>query len=237
MPQLFGQMVHRAAIVNMLLLLGVTMLALPLASLARAAGPDRPVRIVVLGDSLTAGFGLKPDEAFPVQLARALKQRGAAVEIANAGISGDTTAGGLARLDWAVPDGTDAVILELGANDALSGKPPEQARRNLAEIIKRLKSRGIDVLLAGMRAPRNLGNDYANAFDRIYPELAEANDLILYPFFLTGVALDPKLNLSDGMHPTAEGVGIIVGHMIPKVDELIGRVRARLAATPKPAPG
>lgn len=192
---------------------------------APAAPP--PLRFVVLGDSLTAGFGLKPDEAFPVQLERLLKARGHAVTVANAGVSGDTTAGGLARLDWAVPDGTDAVILELGANDALSGRPPETARANLTAIVERLKARRIDALIAGMRAPRNLGNEYANAFDSIFPDLAEKYGLILYPFFLAGVALDPALNLNDGIHPTAKGIGIIAERMVPSVEQLIARVRAK----------
>lgn len=196
-----------------------------------APGQARPrVKIVALGDSLTAGYGLRPAEAFPIVLQRRLEERGHKIEIVNAGISGDTTAGGLARLDWAVPDGTDAVILELGANDALGGRPPADARRNLDQILTRLKARGIEVLLAGMRAPRNLGNEYANAFDAIYPELARKHDVALYPFFLTGVALDAKLNLPDGIHPTAAGIAVIAERMTPAVEELIRKVEAKTSA-------
>jgi len=181
---------------------------------------------VVLGDSLSAGFGLAGQDALPAKLERALKARGIAAEIANAGVSGDTAAGGLARHDWAVPEGTDAVILELGANDALRGSDPKATRAALDIIIRRLKERHIAVLLAGMLAPRNLGEDFAKAFDPIYPELAAAHDLILYPFILDGVAGDAALNQADGMHPTAAGVDIIVGRMLPKVEELVARAKA-----------
>jgi acyl-CoA thioesterase I len=159
-----------------------------------AFAQERPVRIVVLGDSLSAGFGLGAQDALPAKLARALKVKGLAVEIANAGVSGDTAAGGLARLDWSVPDGTDAVILELGANDALRGADPKATRASLDTTIRRLKERKIAVLLAGMLAPRNLGPDYAKAFDPIYPELAAEHGLILYPFILDGIAGDQALN-------------------------------------------
>jgi acyl-CoA thioesterase-1 len=193
---------------------------------ARAAG--REVRIVALGDSLTAGFGLSRQDAFPAKLEKALRQKGIAVTIENAGVSGDTTSGGLARLDWSVPEGTDAVILELGANDALRGLDPKGARTALETMVKRLKARGIAVLLAGMYAPRNLGPDYAKAFDAIYPELAATYDLILYPFFLDGIAGDRGgLNLPDGLHPTPAGVDVIVKGILPKVEELLARVKAR----------
>lgn len=228
-----SQMGARARLVNNLLALLLSVGLLGFAAAALAQAPARPLRIVALGDSLSAGFGLKPGEAFPDQLQRLLAAKGHQVEITNAGVSGDTTAGGLARLDWAVPEGTDAVILELGANDALSGKPPAQARRNLEAIVQQLKARRIDVLMAGMRAPRSLGNDYANAFDAIFPELAEKHGLIFYPFFLTGVALDPKLNLADGIHPTAKGIGIIAERMLPVAEQLIGRIKARAPAAPK----
>ncbi len=187
---------------------------------------DRPVRIVVLGDSLSAGFGLSAADALPAKLQRALTAKGLAVEIQNAGVSGDTTAGGLARLDWSVPDGTDAVILELGANDALRGSDPKTTRAALDTIIRRLKQRKIAVLLAGMLAPRNLGPDYANAFDAIYPELAAQHGLILYPFILDGVAGEPALNQGDGIHPTAVGVDVMVKGLLPKAEELVARVRA-----------
>ena len=168
--------------------------------LGGAQAADRPVRIVVLGDSLSAGLGLPAQDTLPAKLERALRAKGVAVEIQNAGVSGDTAAGGLARLDWSVPDGTDA-------------------------IIRRLQERRIAVLLAGMLAPRNLGPDYAKAFDPIYPELAAAHSLILYPFIAEGVAGDPALNQPDGIHPTAAGVDVMVSRMLPKVEELIGRLK------------
>lgn len=189
-----------------------------------------PVRVVAFGDSLTAGYGLKPQETFPAKLAAALKSKGLDVSIANAGVSGDTTAAGLARLDWSVPKGTQAVILEFGANDAFRGVAPETAKKNLVEIIARLKARNIEVLLAGMYAPRNLGTDYAAAFDAIFPDLAKKYDLILVPFFLDGVAGIRTLNLPDGIHPTAEGVDIIVKKLLPSVEALIQRVQTRKAS-------
>jgi acyl-CoA thioesterase I len=191
-----------------------------------ALAAERPVHIVMLGDSLTAGFGLAANEAPPARLELALKAKGIAVAIENAGVSGDTAAGGLARLDWSVPDGTDAVILELGANDALRGSDPKATRAALEAIITRLKARRIAILLAGMYAPRNLGPDYVKAFDAIYPELAAAHGLILYPFILEGVAGEKPLNQGDGLHPTAAGVEIMVKGLLPKVEELIQRVRA-----------
>ena len=187
---------------------------------------EAPIRIVALGDSLTAGFGLPVQSTFPTRLEAALKAKGIAVTIENAGVSGDTATGGLARLDWSVPEGTDAVILELGANDALRGLDPKVTRSALETLIQRLKARHIAVLLAGMVAPRNLGADFARAFDPIYPELAAKYDLVLYPFFLDGVATDPALNQGDGLHPTAAGVDVIVARILPKVEELIARVKA-----------
>ena len=197
------------------------------ALIAGAEAAERPVRIVMLGDSLTAGLGLPVQDALPAKLERALKAKGISVEIANAGVSGDTATGGLARLDWSVPDGTDAVILELGANDALRGSDPKTTRAALEAIIKKLKERKIGVLLAGMLAPRNLGPDYATAFDPIYPELAGQHGLIFYPFIAEGVAADAALNQADGIHPTAAGVDIIVARMLPKVEELIAQVRSK----------
>jgi acyl-CoA thioesterase-1 len=188
-----------------------------------AQAADRPLRLVVLGDSLSAGYGLPASAAFPARLERALRAKGTAVEVANAGVSGDTASDGLARLDWSVPEGTDAVILELGANDALRGVDPTVTRRALTAIVRRLKERGILVLLCGMLAPRNLGAEYGRAFDAIYPDLASAESVPLYPFFLDGVATDPKLNLADGMHPTAAGIDIIVDRILPNVQELIAR--------------
>jgi acyl-CoA thioesterase-1 len=192
-----------------------------------AAGPaDQPVRIVVLGDSLVAGFGLPSTQAFPAQLERALRARGHAVEVINAGVSGDTTAGGLQRVGWVLPDHTDAVILELGANDALRGLDPGRAKSNLDRIIAAIKERGAEVLLAGMMAPRNMGQDYVRAFDAIYPELAAKYGILLYPFFLDGVALNAKLNIGDGLHPNEEGVGRITVRILPLVEQLIARVDA-----------
>jgi len=200
---------------------------------AIAAPPGQPLRIVVLGDSLVAGFGIKPSEAFPAQLERALKERGHAVEVINAGVSGDTTAGGLERLRWAVPEHTGAVILELGANDALRGLDPGRAKANLDKIITTLKASGAEVLLAGMLAPRNLGVTYTRAFDAIYPELAAKHGLILYPFFLEGVAMSTKLNLDDGLHPNSRGVAEITKSILPSVEQLIERVRAKPAPATK----
>ena len=195
-----------------------------------ASAAERTVKVVALGDSLTAGYQLPGTAAFPVQLERALKAKGLAVEVANAGVSGDTSSGGLARLDWSVPAGTDAVILELGANDMLRGFDPKVTREALSEIVRRLKARNIEVLLCGMRAAPNLGPDFVQAFDAIYPELAAANDVLLYPFFLEGVVADAKLNIGDGLHPTAEGVARIVSGIVPKVEALLARIRAKPAS-------
>jgi acyl-CoA thioesterase-1 len=197
------------------------------AGAATLEAQDRSMRIVVLGDSLTAGYGLPASAAFPARLEQALRAKGLNVGVANAGVSGDTASDGLARLDWSVPDGTDAVILELGANDALRGIDPAVTRRALETILRRLKQRGIPVLLCGMLAPRNLGTDYGRRFDAIYPELAKAEGVLLYPFFLDGVATNTKLNLPDGLHPTAAGVDVIVAGILPKVEELIARAKAQ----------
>ena len=181
----------------------------------------------MLGDSIAAGFGLPVAEALPAKLEKALKARGLNVTVENAGVSGDTPAGGLARLDWSVGEGTDAVIIELGANDALRGADPRQTRAALDAIIRKLKERKIAVLLAGMMAPRNFGPDYVAAFDAIYPELAAAHDVILYPFIVEGVATNPALNQGDGIHPNAAGVDVIVKGLAPKAEELVARVKTR----------
>jgi acyl-CoA thioesterase-1 len=194
------------------------------------ASAQQPIKIVALGDSLTAGYQLPESAAFPSQLARALEAKGHKVEIVNAGVSGDTTSGGLARLDWSVPDGTDAVIVELGANDMLRAVDLKVARAALDQIVSRLKKRGIQVLLCGMQAAKNLGQDYERAFNAIFPELASAHGVLLYPFFLDGIAADPKLNQRDGLHPTAAGVEAIVTRIMPKVEELLARVRAKRGA-------
>jgi acyl-CoA thioesterase-1 len=186
---------------------------------------ERPVTIVAFGDSLTAGFGLADSEAFPAQLQRALEARGIAATVVNAGVSGDTTSAGLARLDWSVPDGTDAVILELGANDALRGVDPALTKKALYSMLHHFRQRKIPVLLCGMVAPPNMGAEYGRAFNAIYPDLAAETGAILYPFFLAGVAADPKLNQRDGMHPTVAGVAMIVDRILPQVEELIARTR------------
>jgi acyl-CoA thioesterase-1 len=192
-----------------------------------ALADDRPVRIVAFGDSLTAGFQLPASRAFPARLEQALRAKGIAARINNAGVSGDTASGGLARINWSVPDGTEAVILELGANDMLRGVDPRVTRRALDSIVQALKQRRIETLLAGMRAAPNLGAEYRRAFDAIYPDLASAHGLLFYPFFLDGVTNDPRLNLGDRIHPNAAGVDVIVGRILPKVEELIARARAR----------
>ena len=191
-----------------------------------SSAAERPVNIVAFGDSLTAGYGLPANEAFPAQLQRALDSKGLTVNVVNAGVSGDTATGGLSRLDWSVPDGTDAVILELGANDALRGFDPGVTRKALDTMLRRLKERKISVLLCGMVAPPNLGAEYGRAFNSIYPDLAAQSGAILYPFFLTGVAADPKLNQRDGLHPTAAGVAVIVDRILPQVEQLIARAKA-----------
>ena len=187
---------------------------------------ERPIKVVVLGDSLSAGLGLPEGDAFPAKLAEALKARGIAATVANAGVSGDTASGGLARVDWSVPDGTDAAIVELGANDALRGMDPVITKVALDKILRKLADRHIVVLLAGMRAPRNMGPDYIRGFDDIYPALASTHSVVFYPFFLEGVAADPKLNQADGLHPNADGVDTIVARIMPRVEELIARARA-----------
>ncbi len=205
----------------------VPLLAAGLVSAALAADAPKPIRIVAYGDSLTAGYGLSPGDAFPVLLEKALKAKGHNVKVINAGVSGDTTAAGLERFDWAVPDGADAAILELGANDALRGVPPAQARTNLDRILTRLKSKGIGVLVAGIPAPRNWGDAYVKAFDPMFADLATKHGALLYPFFLDGVARNASLNLADGLHPNAKGVAIVVERILPKVEELIGRVKGK----------
>ncbi|KMO41989.1 GDSL family lipase [Methylobacterium aquaticum] len=191
----------------------------------QGAGQARPLTLVALGDSLTAGYGLPAAAAFPVQLEAALRARGHAVTIANAGVSGDTATGGLDRVDWSVPDGTDGVILELGANDMLRGTDPAVTEKALGGIIARLKARGIPVMLAGMRAAPNLGPDYGRRFDALYPRLAERDGLVLYPFFLDGVAGDRSLTLPDGLHPTKDGVARIVAGILPSVETFLARLR------------
>ena len=187
----------------------------------RSPSADPEFIIAAFGDSLTAGYGLPAADAFPVRLESALRKAGKRVRVINAGVSGDTTAGGRARLGWVLADKPDAVIVELGANDAMRGIDPAETSRNLAAILQVLKKRGVRVLLAGMLAPPNLGDRYAKAFNAIYPELAAAYDVSLYPFFLDGVAAIPTLNQPDGIHPTAEGVERIVKGILPYVVRVV----------------
>jgi acyl-CoA thioesterase I len=221
-PRSYGGRSPRVQMALRTIALALLLGALP-GSPAEAA--DAPVQIVALGDSLTAGFGLPADAAFPVKLEKALTAKGLAVQIGNAGVSGDTMSGGLARLDWSVPEGTQAVILELGANDMLRGLDPKVTRQALQDILSRLHERHIEVLLCGMLAAPNLGADYGRAFDRIFPDLAAAGHLLLYPFFLATVVNNRELVQPDGLHPTAAGIDAIVADILPKVQELVARVR------------
>jgi acyl-CoA thioesterase-1 len=208
--------------VHILVLIVVLMTAQTVSAQTPSAAGTRPIRMVVLGDSLSAGLGLSASAAFPERLQKALKAKGIDVDMTNAGVSGDTSSGGRDRLDWSVPDGTDVVILELGANDALRGLDPKVTREALSDILTRLKARKIAVLLCGMVAPPNYGSDYAARFNAIYPDLAASFGVPLYPFFLEGVAADAKLNQADGMHPTPEGVDVIVKNILPSVEALVG---------------
>jgi acyl-CoA thioesterase I len=188
---------------------------------ASHAAAARTLRLVTLGDSLTAGLGLAPGKAFPDRLEAALRAKGWDVKVINAGVSGDTAADGLARYEWAVPPDADALIIELGANDMLRGLKPEATKATLAAILDRARAAHLPTLLAGMRAAPNLGPEYAGQFSAIYPALAKAYDVPLYPFFLDGVAGDPKLNQPDGLHPTADGVEVIVQKILPSVEALM----------------
>jgi len=203
------------------------MTAGPVLAQAPAAAPAKSVKMVVLGDSLSAGLGLSASAAFPARLQKALGDKGIKVDMINAGVSGDTSSGGRDRLDWSVPEGTEVVILELGANDALRGTDPAVTRAALSDILTRLKARRIAVLLCGMLAPPNYGAEYAARFNAIYPELSKSFDVPLYPFFLEGVAADAKLNQADGLHPTGQGVDIIVKNILPMVEALLGALSAQ----------
>jgi acyl-CoA thioesterase I len=201
---------------NQLLLVAAMLACLVAARPAAAA-----TTILAFGDSLTAGYGLGPADAFPAQLEAALKQRGHDVRVINAGVSGDTTAGGLARLDWSLADKPDLVLLELGSNDMLRGLAPTEAEANLDAMLQKLTQAKIPVLLCGMYAARNLGPDYVARFDGIYPRLAKKYGVALYPFFLDGVAMDPQLNQGDGMHPNPAGVRMIVERILPAIEKLL----------------
>jgi acyl-CoA thioesterase-1 len=189
-----------------------------------ATAPAKPVKMVVLGDSLSAGLGLQASAAFPARLQKALNDKGIKVDMINAGVSGDTSSGGRDRLDWSIPEGTEAVILELGVNDALRGIDPAVTRAALTDILTRLKARKIAVLMCGMLAPPNYGSEYSARFNAIYPELAKSLGVPLYPFFLEGVAAEAKLNQADGLHPTAEGVDVIVKNILPMVEAFLGTI-------------
>ena len=208
-----------------MLVLSLLLLA-PATAFAQAtvAQETKPVKMVVLGDSLSAGLGLSAPAAFPARLQKALQAKGIEVDMINAGVSGDTTSGGRDRLDWSVPEGTQAVIVELGANDALRGVDPKVTRSALTDIVTRLKARGIAVLLCGMYAPPNYGADYSARFNAIYPDLAKEFGVPLYPFFLEGVATEAKLNQPDGLHPTADGIDVIVKNILPTVEAFLGAI-------------
>jgi acyl-CoA thioesterase-1 len=186
----------------------------------KAYGQDR-LKVLVLGDSLVAGYNLPPDQSFPSQLEKALRSEGFHVDVINSGVSGDTSAGGRARLDWALSAKPDVAILELGANDGLRGLEPAQTFENLDAILTRMKQDKVRVLLAGMLAPPNLGRSYGQDFRSVYPRLAEKHSVPLYPFFLDGVAADPALNLGDGMHPNGKGVAVIVEKVLPYLRPLL----------------
>jgi acyl-CoA thioesterase-1 len=203
---------------------GGLLMAAPALAQTPATQGVKAVKMVVLGDSLSAGLGLAGSAAFPARLQKALKAKGIEVDMINAGVSGDTSSGGRDRLDWSVPEGTDAVILELGANDALRGIDPKVTRAALADILTRLKARKIAVLLCGMLAPPNYGADYSARFNAIYPDLAKAFQVPLYPFFLEGVATEAKLNQADGLHPTAEGIDTIVKNILPGVEAFLSTI-------------
>jgi acyl-CoA thioesterase-1 len=181
----------------------------------------KPLEVVAFGDSLMAGYQLDREDAFPNRLAEALNANGLEINMTNAAVSGDTTSGGLARLDWSIPDGTDVVILELGANDALRGLPAETTRENLDKMMARLSERNITIFLMGMLAPPNMGSDYEQQFNTIYPDLANKYEVEFYPFFLDGVAGIPELNISDGIHPNPKGIAVMVEKILPVAEPFL----------------
>lgn len=219
-----------AAIATLLISWSLAAMPLLMNPASATEPPKEALTILAVGDSLTAGFRLKPNESFPAQLQMALQAKGYKVSVGNAGISGDTTAGGRNRLAWALEPKPDAVILELGANDALRGIKPAEARANLDAMLQTLQESRIPVLLAGMKAPGNWGADYVKDFDAIFPDLAKKYDAALYPFFLEGVALDPAYILDDGLHPSAAGVAEIVKRILPDVEALLHKASAAKAA-------
>lgn len=213
-------MMRLAALAPILTVLAAALLCAGAAS----AEPAKPV-IVAFGDSLTAGYGLPLQEAFPAQLEAALKAKGHDVTVVNAGVSGDTAVAALKRLDWALPSDASAVIVELGGNDALQGIPPQGTKQALEAIIEKVTAKGLPVLLAGMEAPRNMGSDYVEEFHAIYADLAKRYDVIFYPFFLEGAALTDGMMQPDGIHPNEKGVAAIVRNIMPKVEELLARAQ------------
>ncbi len=199
--------------------------ALALCALTGAAVAEQPPRLAVFGDSLIAGYGLAAEDTLPVRLEAALRARGIAVEVLNAGVSGDTTAGGLARLDWMLADRPDRVIVALGANDALRGLEPAEVEANLTAIVERLRASGAGVLIVGMLAPPNLGRDYESAFNAIFPRLAAHYGAPFHPFLLDGVAAVPALNQTDGIHPNPAGIAVMVERLLPLVVEWLSETR------------
>ncbi len=199
-------------------------------NITSSSARNEEYKLVAFGDSLTAGYGLSSTDSFPVNLQKQLQNKGYNVKVINAGMSGDTVAGGLSRLDWSIDKNTDGVIIELGANDALRGISPASTRTSLEQILIRLKNRKIDILLTGMLAPPNLGPEYEKSFNSIFPELARKYNVVFYPFFLKGVAAIPSLNQADGLHPTAQGVRIILQNIMPKVEELLDKSSRHIRA-------
>ena len=215
-------------------LLAVLVLCLAAAANAQTAPAGSAVKLVVLGDSLAAGLGVKPEQSFPSRLETALKAQGRNVTILNQGVSGDTTAGGLDRVDWLLSDKPDIVLIELGANDALRGTDPAVAERNLSAIIEKLKTAGTAVWLAGMMAPRNFGPEYVAAFDGLYKRLADKYQVPLYPFILDGVAQDSALNQADGLHPNVKGAQIIADRLLPFVIKNLDAYAQTVHRPPRP---
>jgi acyl-CoA thioesterase-1 len=211
----------KAAAFHFIVILGVALTAVT------ARAQDRTLQIVGFGDSLMAGYQLPPTDSYTAQLETALKAKGVNVTVTNAGVSGDTSSGGLARAEWSVPDGTDGVILELGANDALRGISPEETAKNLDTMITGFQKRNIPVLLVGILAPPNMGDDYAKRFNPIYQTLADKHGVPLYPFFLDGVVTEPRLKLEDGMHPNTEGLAVMVQKSLPTVEAFISSIGAQ----------
>ena len=227
-------MAKQMARVGRILKLGLAILAAT--APARATLADEPCRIAVLGDSLTASYGLDLDQGFPARLEQRLDEEGYACAVLDAGVAGDTSAGGRARLDWLLADQPSHVIVELGGNDALRALPPDEMEQNLEAIITRLEDEGVHVLLAGMLAPPNLGRDYGQAFAAVFPRLAEKHEVPLYPFFLAGVAGDPELNQADGVHPSAAGIERIVEGILPTVERWLDATPASSAASVSEGP-